>query len=329
MVKDKNNDNLDKQLELALANLDRQFGRGSVIRLDDDPQPWPSITTRSISLDRALGIGGWPLGRIVEVFGQESSGKSTLCMSVIAEAQAQGKKCLYVDTEHSIDPLYAKSLGVNLSTLLVSQPDTGEEALNIVETMVRTGAIGVVVVDSVAALTPKAELEGSMDDNHVGRQARMMSMAMRKLRGVVSDTKTLLIFTNQLREKVGVMFGNPIVQPGGRALKFYSSVRVELSVIEKLKDKDGYIAGVRVRAKVIKNKVAPPFRMAEYEIVYGRGIDLIGEVVDLGVETGILKKSGTWYSYKDQQLGQGRPNTIQLLGSDLDLFEQIKKEILQ
>ena len=319
----------EKALELALAHLDKQFGKGTVMRMNDPPQSWPAISTGSIGLDRALGIGGWPKGRIVELFGAESTGKSTLCLAAIANAQKQGGKCLFIDAEHALDPLYAQNLGVDIPSLLLSQPDHGEQAIDILETVVKTGAISLAVVDSVAALVPQDELDGDMSKQHMGLQARLMSKAMRKLHGPASTTKTLIIFTNQLREKVGIVFGNPIVQPGGRALKFQASVRVELSKAGDLKSKeDGSMEGIRVRAKIPKNKLAPAYRQTEYDIIYGRGINWLGEIVDLGADLGILTKTGNWYNYKDQQLGNGRTKTIEFLASDLDLMERIKKEIL-
>lgn len=318
-----------KALEVAITSLDRQFGKGTVVRLgSDEIVPWPAISTGAFTLDLALGIGGFPKGRIVEVYGPESSGKTTLALNVIAQAQADGGICAFVDTEHALDPVYARALGVNVEDLLISQPDYGEAALNVVDTLVKTGAVAVVVVDSVAALIPKAELEGSMGDSHMGLQPRLMSQAMRKLVGPSRETETLVVFTNQLREKIGVVYGNPETQPGGRALKFYASVRIDIRKKEVLKDATGEMAGAKVAAKVVKNKMAAPFRVAEFDILYGRGIDQLGCVVDAALSRGVLTKAGGWIKYHDEVFAQGRQNAVANLASDLDLADTIKGEIL-
>lgn len=324
-----NEDDLSKQLEVAIAQLDRQFGKGAVMRMIDDPQPWPAFSTGAYSLDLALGIGGLPRGRICEIYGPESSGKSTLCLSVIAQAQKQGEQCLFVDAEHAVDPVYAKALGVKMDDLLLSQPMNGEEAIDILETMVRSGGIAVAVVDSVAALVPKAELEGDMDTQHMGLQPRLMSKAIRKLYALASETKTCIIFTNQIREKIGIMFGNPETQPGGRALKFAASVRIDLRKAEDIKAKeDGSIVGVRVKAKVIKNKMAPPLKISRFDILYGRGVNRIRCVLDVAEEVGVITKTGNgWYSYGDEKLGHGPENAVEALASDVEMMNQIKKEI--
>jgi recombination protein RecA len=318
-----------KQLEVAIAHLDRQFGKGTVMRMTDEPQPWPVFPTGAYSLDVALGVGGLPRGRIVEIYGPESSGKSTLCLSVIAEAQARGEQCLFIDAEHALDPVYAQALGVKLEDLLLSQPMNGEEAIDVLETMVRSGGVAVAVVDSVAALVPKAELEGDMDTQHMGLQPRLMSKAIRKLYALAAETKTLVIFTNQIREKIGIMFGNPETQPGGRALKFGASVRIDLRRVSDIKDKnDGKIIGVRVKAKIIKNKMAPPLRVTEFDIMYGRGVNTLRCVLDLAEEYGIVTKAGGgWYSYGDEKLGQGAENAVASLASDMEMTNKIKKEI--
>lgn len=319
----------DQALQLALAHLDKQFGKGSVMKLSDPPQKWPALSTGSLSLDLALGIGGWPLGRVVELFGAESTGKSTLCLQVIAEAQKLGGKCLFVDAEHALDPFYAQALGVNLDELMISQPTTGEEAIDVLEVLVKTGSLMVAVVDSVAALVPQDELEGDMAKQHMGLQARLMSKAMRKIPGAASRSNTLVIFTNQLREKVGIVFGNPVTQPGGRALKFYATTRVELARAGDVKEKsDGESVGIRIRAKIPKNKVASPLKVCEYDILYGKGVDLNGEIVDIAADRGIIKKAGAWYSYDGKQIGQGRQNTIAYLNDNPELANRIKKEIL-
>ena len=315
--------NKDKALAAALSQIERQFGKGAMMRLGDAPQEKiPSISTGSLGLDVALGIGGLPRGRIVEIYGPESSGKTTLTLQVIAECQKEGGTCAFIDAEHALDPLYAQNLGVNIDDLLVSQPDTGEQALEICDMIVRSGAVDVVVIDSVAALTPKAEIEGEMGDQQPGLQARLMSKALRKLTAVVSKSRTSLIFINQVREKIGVMFGNPEVTPGGRALKFYSSVRLDIRRIGSIKDGD-QIIGNRTRVKVVKNKVAAPFRMAEFEIIYGKGISRAGELLDLGELAGIVQRSGSWYSYDGDRLGQGRENSRKFLDENLDIADVI------
>jgi recombination protein RecA len=313
----------EQALDTALGQIERQFGKGSVMRMNDRAQvAIGSISTGSLSLDLALGIGGLPRGRIVEVFGPESSGKTTLVYHVIAEAQRRGGICAFIDAEHSMDPAYAKRIGVNIDELLVSQPDTGEQGLEIAELLVRSGALDVVAVDSVAALTPKAEIEGEMGDSHVGLQARLMSQALRKLAGTLNRTDTICLFTNQLREKIGVMFGNPETTPGGRALKFYSSVRLDIRRIETLKD--GVEAfGNRVRVKVVKNKVAPPFKQAEFDIIYGTGISWEGTVLDTAIERKIVQKSGSHFSFEDERLGQGRQNATAFLREHPDVGQQI------
>jgi recombination protein RecA len=313
----------EQALDTALGQIERQFGKGSVMRMSDQAQvSIGAVSTGSLSLDLALGIGGLPRGRIVEIFGPESSGKTTLVYHVIAEAQRRGGICAFIDAEHAMDPTYAKKIGVNIDDLLVSQPDTGEQALEIAELLVRSGALDVVAVDSVAALTPKAEIEGEMGDSHVGLQARLMSQALRKLAGTLNRTDTICIFTNQLREKIGVMFGNPETTPGGRALKFYSSVRLDIRRIETLKD--GVEAfGNRVRVKVVKNKVAPPFKQAEFDIIYGTGISWEGTVLDAALERKIVQKSGSYFSFEDERLGQGRQNATAFLREHPDVGQQI------
>ena len=298
-----------KALDSALAQIERQFGKGSIMTLGDDAviPGIESTSTGSIGLDIALGIGGLPKGRIIEIYGPESSGKTTLTLHCVAEEQKKGGVCAFVDAEHALDPLYAQKLGVNLDDLLISQPDTGEQALEITDTLVRSGAVSMVVVDSVAALTPRAELEGDMGDHQVGAQARLMSQAMRKLTGSISKSKCMVIFINQIRMKIGVMFGSPETTSGGNALKFYSSVRLDIRRIGALKDRDE-IVGNATRVKVVKNKVAPPFKQVEFDIMYGEGISKMGELVDLGVKGGIVEKSGSWYSYGDERIGQGREN---------------------
>ncbi len=300
-------------VEAAVAQIERQFGKGAIMRLGDDAGiPAAAISTGCLSLDVALGIGGLPRGRIVEIFGPESSGKTTLVYHVIAEAQKLGGVCAFIDAEHAMDPGYARRIGVDVDQLLVSQPDNGEQALEIAEMLIRSGAVDVVAIDSVAALVPKAEIEGEMGDSFVGLQARLMSQALRKLAGTLNKTGTVAIFTNQLREKIGVMFGSPEVTPGGRALKFYSSVRLDIRRIETLKE-GGEAYGNRVRVKVVKNKMAPPFRQAEFDIVYGSGISWEGSVLDVGIERKLVAKSGSYFSYEDQRLGQGRANAVAFL----------------
>ena len=320
----------DKALEVALGQIERQFGKGSIMRMGDDSAGIrvSAISTGALALDIALGIGGVPRGRVIEVFGPEASGKTTLVYHVIAEAQKRGGIAAFIDAEHAMDPVYARRIGVNVDDLLVSQPDYGEQALEIAEMLIRSGALDVVAVDSVAALTPKAEIEGEMGDSHVGLQARLMSQALRKLAGTLNKTGTVAIFTNQLREKIGVMFGNPEVTPGGKALKFYASVRLDLRRIERLKEGTQAI-GNRVRAKVVKNKMAPPFRQAEFDVMYGEGISREGNILDMGVAHGIIDKSGAFFSYGSERLGQGRNNSKAFLKENKDLAQVILRETLQ
>ena len=319
--------NREEALDVALGQIERQFGKGSVMRMSDAAQvSVGAVSTGSLSLDLALGIGGLPRGRIVEIFGPESSGKTTLVYHVIAEAQRRGGICAFIDAEHSMDPTYARRIGVDIDQLLVSQPDTGEQALEIAELLIRSGAVDVVAVDSVAALTPKAEIEGEMGDSHVGLQARLMSQALRKLAGTLNRTDTICVFTNQLREKIGVMFGSPETTPGGRALKFYASVRLDIRRIETLKDGTEAI-GNRVRVKVVKNKVAPPFKQAEFDILYGQGISREGGLIDMGVEHGFVRKAGAWYTYEGDQLGQGKENARNFLKDNPDLADEIEKKV--
>ncbi|MBV1878498.1 MAG: recombinase RecA [Pseudomonadales bacterium] len=314
----------DKALSAALSQIERQFGKGAMMRLGDAPQEKiPAISTGSLGLDVALGIGGLPKGRIVEIYGPESSGKTTLTLQVIAEAQKTGGTCAFIDAEHALDPMYAEALGVNISDLLVSQPDTGEQALEICDMVVRSGAVDVVIVDSVAALTPKAEIEGDMGDHHVGLQARLMSQALRKMAGNIKNSNTLVIFINQIRMKIGVMFGSPETTTGGNALKFYSSVRLDIRRIGAIKDGDEII-GNETRVKVIKNKVAPPFKQAEFQILYGKGIYLLGEVIDLGVQLGLVDKAGAWYSYKTDRIGQGKKNAAEYLSQHPEIATEIE-----
>jgi recombination protein RecA len=317
-----------KAVELAVGQIEKQFGKGSIMRLGqkDAVLPIPSIPTGSISIDYALGIGGVPRGRVVEVFGPESSGKTTLALQVIAQAQALGGMAAFVDAEHALDAQYAQKLGVDLDNLLVSQPDNGEQALEIVEVLVRSGGVDVVVVDSVAALVPRAEIDGEMGEAQMGLQARLMSQALRKLTGIVSKSKTCLIFINQLREKIGVMFGNPETTTGGRALKFYASVRIDIRRIGAIKDGDQVVGG-RTRVKIVKNKVAPPFREAEFDVMYGEGISKEGDLLDLGVEHKIVEKSGTWFAYSGERLGQGRENAKQFLKDNPDTFKAIELRV--
>lgn len=318
-----------KALDTAISQIEKQFGKGAVMRLGQtQSMKVDAISTGSLSLDLALGIGGLPRGRIVEMYGPESSGKTTLALHCIAQGQKQGGIVAFIDVEHALDPVYAAALGVDVDSLLVSQPDTGEQALEITEALVRSGAIDVIVVDSVAALVPKAEIEGEMGDSHVGLQARLMSQALRKLTGAISKSNCVAIFINQLREKVGVMFGNPEVTPGGRALKFYSSVRIEIRKVETLKV-GGEMVGSHTRAKVVKNKIAPPFREAEFDIMYGQGISKEGELVDLGVRADIIQKSGAWFSYGDRRLAQGRDNVKELLKNEPELAAEIEKKIYE
>ena len=316
-----------KALDLAVKQIEKQFGKGAIMRLGDAPVVRAAaIPTGSLALDAALGVGGVPRGRVVEIFGPESSGKTTLAIHIIAEAQKMGGSCAFIDAEHAFDATYAGQLGVDVDELLMSQPDTGEQALNICETLVRSGALDVVVVDSVAALVPRAEIEGDMGDSHVGLQARLMSQALRKLTGIINRTKTVVIFINQLREKIGVMFGSPETTPGGRALKFYSSVRMDIRRIGAVKDGSD-VVGNRTRVKVVKNKVAPPFRLAEFDIIYGEGISSLGELVDLAVEEDIITKSGSWYSYGDTKIGQGREAAKAFLREDLVIHAEVKHRV--
>ena len=316
-----------KALDAAIGQIEKQFGKGSVMKLGDfTAMNVEAIPTGALSLDVALGIGGIPRGRIIEVFGPESSGKTTLTLHMIAEAQKLGGEAAFIDAEHALDPVYAKHLGVDIDNLIVSQPDTGEQALEIAEALVRSGALDVIVVDSVAALVPKAEIDGDMGDSHIGLQARLMSQALRKLAGAINKTKTVIVFINQLREKVGVMFGNPETTPGGRALKFYSSVRLDIRKIENLKQ-DGEVVGNRARVKVVKNKVAPPFREAEFDIMYGKGISKEGNIVDLAVNLDIIEKSGSWFSYNETRIGQGRENVKKFLIENPEIKKEIEDKI--
>jgi len=319
--------NKERALSAALTQIERQFGKGSMMRLgDQEPDLVPSISTGSLGLDIALGVGGLPRGRVVEIYGPESSGKTTLTLQVIAEAQKQGGTCAFIDAEHALDPIYAASLGVNTDELLVSQPDTGEQALEICDMIVRSGAVDVVVIDSVAALTPKAEIEGEMGDAHVGLQARLMSQALRKMTANIKHSKTLVIFINQIRMKIGVMFGSPETTTGGNALKFYSSVRLDIRRIGAVKEGDE-VVGNETRVKVVKNKVAPPFKQAEFQIMYGKGINLLGELVDIGVKLNVIEKSGAWYSYKTDRIGQGKKNACDFLDANPAMAKEIETEI--
>jgi recombination protein RecA len=332
----KNDDTEEKQgsrnraIEAAVLQIEKQFGKGSVMKLGqkDAAMKIPAIPTGSIAFDLSLGIGGFPRGRVVEVFGPEATGKSTLALHVIAEAQKQGGQAAFVDAEHALDPPYAASVGVDVDNLLISQPDYGEQALEIAEVLVRSGAVDVVVIDSVAALVPKAELEGEMGDAHMGLQARLMSQALRKLTAIVSRSKTCFIFVNQIREKIGFFLGSPETTTGGRALKFYASLRIDVRRIAALKDGDQVI-GNRVKVKVVKNKMAPPFREAQFDIIYGVGISKEGDLLDCGVDTGLVEKTGTWYSYKGERLGQGRENVKKLLKENKEMADQLDKEIRQ
>ncbi|HKS48713.1 MAG TPA: recombinase RecA [Amycolatopsis sp.] len=317
----------DKALELALAQIDKQYGKGSVMRLGDEGRaPIAVIPTGAIALDIALGIGGLPRGRIVEIYGPESSGKTTVALHAVANAQKAGGIAAFIDAEHALDPEYAKALGVDTDALLVSQPDTGEQALEIADMLIRSGALDILVIDSVAALVPRAEIEGEMGDSHVGLQARLMSQALRKITGALSNSGTTAIFINQLREKVGVMFGSPETTTGGKALKFYASVRLDVRRIETLKD-SGEAVGNRTRVKVVKNKVAPPFKQAEFDILYGQGVSREGSLIDMGVDQGILRKSGAWYTYEGDQLGQGKENARKFLRDNPDIANEIEKRI--
>src|SRR5580692_6527975 len=320
-------DDREKALDAALGQIEKQFGKGSIMRMGENlHMNIEAIPTGALALDLALGIGGLPRGRIVEIYGPESSGKSTLATHVVAEAQRNGGICAYVDAEHAMDPVYAKAIGVNVDDLLISQPDTGEQALEIADMLIRSGALDVIVIDSVAALTPRAELEGDMGDTHVGLQARLMSQALRKLTGTLNKSDTIAIFINQLREKIGVMFGSPETTPGGRALKFYASIRLDIRKIETIKD-GAEAVGNRVRVKVVKNKTSPPFKQAEFDIMYGRGISREGSLLDVAVDLGIVKKSGAWFTYEGEQLGQGRENVKTFLSENVDLMVEISEKV--
>ncbi len=316
-----------KALEVAMSQIEKQFGKGSVMKLGEfKAMEVEAIPTGALGLDIALGIGGVPRGRIIEIFGPESSGKTTLALHIVAEAQKAGGEAAFIDAEHALDPVYAKKLGVDIDNLIVSQPDTGEQALEITESLVRSGALDVIVVDSVAALVPKAEIDGEMGDSHMGLQARLMSQALRKLAGAINKTKTVIIFINQLREKIGVMFGNPETTTGGRALKFYASVRLDIRKVENIKQ-DGEVIGSRARVKVIKNKVAPPFREAEFDIVYGQGISKEGNILDMAVNLDIIEKSGSWFSYNGNRIGQGRENVKRYLKENPEILQEVDKKV--
>lgn len=316
-----------KALEAAMSQIEKQFGKGSVMKLGEfQAMNIEAIPTGALGLDIALGIGGVPRGRIIEIYGPESSGKTTLALHVVAEAQKAGGEAAFIDAEHALDPVYAKHLGVDIDNLIVSQPDTGEQALEITENLIRSGALDVIVVDSVAALVPKAEIDGDMGDSHMGLQARLMSQALRKLAGAINKSKTVLIFINQLREKIGVMFGNPETTTGGRALKFYASVRMDIRKTENIKQ-DGEVVGSRARVKVVKNKVAPPFREAEFDIVYGKGISKEGNILDMGVNLDIIEKSGSWFSYNGNRIGQGRENVKQYLLDNPEIMKEVEQKI--
>jgi recombination protein RecA len=320
-------DNRKKALSAALGQIERQFGKGAVMKMGDQPrEAMPAVSTGSLGLDVALGIGGLPYGRIVEIYGPESSGKTTLTLQVIAEAQKAGKTCAFIDAEHALDPIYAEKLGVNVDDLLVSQPDTGEQALEIADMLVRSNAVDVIIVDSVAALTPKAEIEGEMGDSHVGLQARLMSQALRKLTGNVKHANCLMVFINQIRMKIGVMFGSPETTTGGNALKFYSSVRLDIRRIGAVKEGDE-VVGNETRVKVVKNKVAPPFRQAEFQILYGKGIYHMAEVLDMGVKEGFVDKSGAWYAYNGDKIGQGKANACKFLEENLEIAKEIEAKV--
>ena len=322
-----NNDEKRKALEAAMSQIEKQFGKGSVMKLGNATKMnVEAISTGSLSLDVALGIGGIPKGRIIEIFGPESSGKTTLALHCLAEVQKSGGEAAFIDAEHALDPVYAKNLGVDIDNLIVAQPDTGEQALEIAEALIRSGAIDLIVVDSVAALVPKAEIDGDMGDAHIGLQARLMSQGLRKLAGTISKTNATIIFINQLREKVGIMFGNPETTPGGRALKFYASVRLDIRKIENIKN-NGEVLGSRTRVKVVKNKVAPPFREAEFDIIYGKGISKEGNILDLAVNLNIIEKSGSWFSYKDEKIGQGRENVKLYFEEHPDVMNEVEKKI--
>src|SRR5438874_733037 len=319
----------DKALEMALGQIEKQFGKGSIMRLGENAHMQIGVVpTGALALDVALGVGGLPRGRIVEIYGPESSGKSTLATHVVAEAQRNGGTCAYIDAKHAMDPVYARAIGVNIDELLISQPDTGEQGLEIADMLIRSGSLDVIVIDSVAALVPRAEIEGEMGDTHVGLQARLMSQALRKLTGNLARSQTIAIFINQLREKIGVMFGSPETTPGGRALKFYSSVRLDIRRIESLKD-GAEVVGNRTRVKVVKNKCAPPFKMAEFDIMYGKGISREGSLLDVAVDLGIVKKSGAWFTYEGEQLGQGREKAKEFLASSPELMVEITDKVMR
>jgi recombination protein RecA len=318
----------EKSLELAIAQLERQFGTGAVMRLGtSDVQSWPSVPTGALSLDMILGNGGLPLGRVVEIYGPESSGKSTISLSVVAQAQKMGLKCAYIDAEHALDPVYMQALGVDLDELLLAQPDYGEQALEIADKLIRTGEIGVVVIDSVAALVPKAELEGDMEANQMGLQARMMAKGLRKIVGLANEHKTLVIFINQIRMKIGIMFGNPETTPGGRALPYAASVRIDVRKKEDLKDKAGDSIGIKVKAKIIKNKMAPPLKVTEFDIYYGKGVDNFGCLLDVGLQKGIFTQRGAWVYYQGESFSQGRDNAIDKIKQDPELVKEIEEQI--
>ena len=318
-----------KALEMALGQIEKQFGKGSVMRMGEKgSMNVETIPTGALALDIALGVGGLPRGRVVEIYGPESSGKSTLAMHVVAEAQRNGGSCAYIDAEHAMDPVYARAIGVDIDDLLISQPDTGEQALEITDILIRSGSLDVIVIDSVAALTPRAEIEGEMGDSHVGLQARLMSQALRKITANLNKSNTICIFINQLREKIGVMFGSPETTPGGRALKFYSSVRLDIRRIESIKD-GAEVVGNRTRVKIVKNKVAPPFRQAEFDIMYGKGISREGSLLDIAVDKSIVKKSGAWYTYEGEQIGQGRENVKNFLAESPELMMEIQDRVLR
>jgi recombination protein RecA len=314
---------------MAMGQIEKQFGKGAIMRMGENlNMQIEAIPTGALSLDIALGIGGLPRGRVVEIYGPESSGKSTLAMHVVAEAQRNGGICAYIDAEHAMDPVYARAIGVNVDDLLISQPDTGEQALEIADMLIRSGALDVIVIDSVAALTPRAEIEGDMGDSHVGLQARLMSQALRKLTATLNKSNTIAVFINQLREKIGVMYGSPETTPGGRALKFYSSVRLDIRRVESIKD-GAEVIGNRTRVKVVKNKCSPPFRQAEFDIMYGKGISREGSMLDVAVDLGIVKKSGAWYTYEGEQLGQGREKAKEFLAENLELMIEISEKVRQ
>ena len=318
----------DKALEMALAQIDKQFGSGAVMKMGERTNMAIEVVpTGALALDLALGVGGLPRGRITEIYGPESSGKSTLAMHVVAEAQRNGGVCAYIDAEHAMDPIYARAIGVDVDQLLISQPDTGEQALEIADMLTRSGAIDVIVIDSVAALTPRAEIEGEMGDSKMGLHARLMSQALRKLTGSISKTNCTMIFINQLREKIGVMFGNPETTTGGNALKFYASVRLDIRRSTQIKDSDGNVLGNKTRVKVVKNKVAPPFRLAEFDIMYGQGVSKVGEILDVAVEHEIVKKSGSWFSYDDTKLGQGRDAVKNMIKDNPELMDELEEKI--